>query len=145
MDPFSARAKHGAEFHIQTKWVKFLEGKGWLVQRMIGNQYISGIPDLFIAHKQYGQKFVDIKVYGRYSFTKAQKIVWPLWESFNIGIWIIGAKDSKSCTKEHMLAEFPKLMQPPNWRDYWKPQWDEKPDIDKLLEDVDNADSKLPE
>lgn len=140
MDPFKARAKNGPEFHIQNKWVKFLESKGWHVERMVGNAFQTGIPDLYLAHSRYGTRWVDVKVYGRYTFTKAQKKKWPIWESYGVGIWIIGAKSSKDCTKDHMLEEHEQVLVSgsPNFRDFWKASWDEKIDIDKLLEELDD-------
>lgn len=137
MEPFKARARHGPEFHIQKRWVAFLEKKGWHVERLVGNAFQLGIPDIFIGHPQYGCRWVDIKVYGRYSFTKAQRAKWPIWEKYGIGIWILGAKSKEECTKEHMLEEYERLFQPPNWRNFWKDSWDETPDIDRMLEDLD--------
>lgn len=136
MDPFNPRAAHGSEFHIQNRWVAFLGAKGWHVERMVGNAYQSGIPDLLLGHKQYGTRFVDIKVYGSYSFTKAQKIKWPIWEKFGIGVWILGANSPDECTKTHMLSDYELLFQPPNFRNFWKPSWGEKPDIDAMLDDL---------
>lgn len=139
MDPLNPRAKHGPEYHIQGLWSDFLEAKGWHVERLIGNAYQSGIPDLYIAHREYGTRWVDIKVYGSYSFTKAQRDKWPIWEKNGIGIWILGAKSKEACTKSHMISEYEKLFEPPNLRDYWKESWDKKPDIDKMLGEIDNA------
>lgn len=143
MDSINPRAAHGPEFYIQNRWVEFLENKGWLVERMVGNAYQKGIPDLFLAHIKYGQRWVDIKVYGQYNFTKAQKLKWPIWKDFRVGIWIIGATSSEACTKQHMITEYSKLLEPPNWREFWNPRWDQTPSIDELLEDVDNADSEM--
>lgn len=137
MDSFKPRAGHGPEFHIQNRWVDFLEGKKWYVERLVGNAYQSGIPDLFIAHPDHGTRWVDIKVYGSYNFTKAQRLKWPLWEKAGIGIWIIGARSPDECTKEFMINEYPILMDTPNWRQFWRDSWDIKPDIDKMLEDLD--------
>lgn len=142
MDAFKARAAHGPEFYIQNKWVDFLTNKQWHVERMVGNAFQTGIPDLYLGHKKYGTRWVDVKVYGRYSFTKAQRRKWPVWEKYNIGIWIIGAKSSAECTKEHMTEEYERILikSKPNWRDFWKDKWDYKQDIDKMLEGLNNED-----
>ena len=140
MDSINPRAKNGPEYFIQNRWVDFLENKGWLVERMVGNAFQKGIPDLYLAHKQNGQRFLDIKVYGRYSFTKAQRTKWPIWEAFGVGVWILGATSPEACTKQHMIEEHKKLLRSPNWREFWNPRWDEKPNIDKLLKEVDDAD-----
>ena len=44
----SIRAKHGPEFHIQKEIVKFLQARGWHVERLVGNAYQAGLPDLYI-------------------------------------------------------------------------------------------------
>lgn len=137
MDPFKPRNKHGPEFYIQDLWVGFLEGKGWLVERLVGNAFQSGIPDIYIGHLQHGTRWIDIKVYGKYNFTKAQKQKWPEWEKFGIPIWILGAESREACTLEHMIEEYELLFGKPNWRQYWKSSWDKQPDIDKLLDECD--------
>jgi hypothetical protein len=138
VEPYKPRSRHGEEYYIQDLWVNFLENKKWHVERLIGNAYQSGIPDLYIGHLNYGCRWIDIKVYGDYSFTKAQKKKWPIWEKYGIGIWIIGAESRDSCTKKHMLKEYEILFQPPNWRDFWLDKWDQKPDIDKMLDGLEN-------
>lgn len=124
------RATHGPEWHLQNKIVDYLADRGWLVERLIGNAYQKGIPDLFIHHPKWGSRWVDVKVAGQYSFTKAQKIKWPLWETYKLGIWIL---------TEATQEEYDKLFAPPNWRDFWKPSW-ELPDLEKLIRDVEATD-----
>ena len=119
--------KHGPEWHIQQRLIAFLETRGWLVERMIGNAFQTGIPDLFLSHPKWGQRWVDAKVEGHYSFTKAQKRKWPEWEKHGVGIWIL---------TEANQEQYDKLFAPPNWRDYWKDSWGELPDIDRLLEEI---------
>lgn len=117
MKAFVPRNKHGPEYSIQRNFVRFLEDRHWLVERMIGNVYQTGIPDLFIAHKKYGTRFLDIKNPISYNFTAAQRWKWPIWDKFGIGIWIITA-----ATEE----EYQKLFKDPNWKDYWKESYNER-------------------
>jgi hypothetical protein len=121
------RAKHGPEWFIQRDLIAFLEARHWLVERMIGNAFQMGIPDLYVHHNKWGSRWIDCKVEGRYSFTKPQKRKWPLWDSFGVGIWIITAATQ---------AEYDKLFKPPNWKEFWKPSWGEIPDIDALLAEI---------
>lgn len=93
---------------------------------MHGNLYQVGIPDLYCHHPRWGARWIDVKQPKRYSFTKAQRQKWPVWDRFKIGIWILTA-----ATQE----EYDKLFRPPNWRDYWKRSW-KTPDIDALLDSL---------
>lgn len=123
------KAIHGPEFYIQQDLIKFLRVRGWLVERMIGNAFQMGVPDLYCYHPKWAERWVDVKRPGKgYSFTKAQKFKWPVWESFGVGIWILTGADQEN---------YDRLFKPPNWRDYWKPSWGEIPDIDALLDELD--------
>ena len=115
------------EQKIQLELTEFLRGRGWLVEATHGNAYQKGIPDLFIAHLRFGQRWIDCKVKGKYSFTKSQKLKWPIWEEKGVGIWILVA-----ATED----EYQKLFEPPNWRQYWRPSYGELPDIDALLDTI---------
>ncbi len=136
MDPFKPRAAHGPEYHIQGRFVDFLTARGWLVERMVGNAFQKGVPDLFLGHPKFGLRWVDIKVYGHYNFTREQRKKWPEWEKFGVGIWIIGASCIEECTKEHMIQEYDKLFLPPNWRDFWRKSWDTEPSVDDILREI---------
>lgn len=132
MEPVKFRGGKGPEAKIQAQFIRFLEERGWHVERMIGVSGASnrgqqvGIPDLFIMHPKFGQRWVDLKNPGKYEFTKAQKQKWPIWEKYGCPIWIITA-----ATEE----EYDKLFQPCNWRKYWKPKYDkEKQELEGTLE-----------
>lgn len=109
------RSKHGPEYFIQEDLRKFMLKRGWLVERMIGNAFQYGIPDLYCHHPKYGQRWIDVKVAGDYEFTKHQRWKWPIWHRYGVGIWII-----VDATEE----EYDKLFKPPNWKDYWKEKYD---------------------
>lgn len=121
------RAKHGPEWYIQRDVVAYLEARGWLVERMIGNAFQTGIPDLYCHHPKWGARWIDCKQPKRYSFTKAQRLKWPRWEQAGIGIWILTAASQE---------EYDKLFGPPNWRHYWKASWGDLPDIDAILDEL---------
>jgi hypothetical protein len=97
------------------------------VERMIGNAFQSGIPDLYCYHPKYGERWIDAKVDGQYSFTKAQRFKWPIWEKYGVGIWILTGANQQ---------QYDRLFKAPNWRDYWKPQWGEKLDVFALLDEL---------
>lgn len=125
------RAKHGLEWHIQRDLTVYLKVRGWHVERMIGNAYQTGIPDLYVAHLKWGTRWIDVKrPDSTYSFTKAQKLKWPVWESFGIGIWILTGADQEN---------YDKLFKPPNWRDYWKQSWGAIPNVQEMLDEFDRT------
>lgn len=128
------RPKRGPEWYIQRDLIEYLQTRSWLVERMIGNAYQVGIPDLFAHHIKWGSRWIDVKVKNRYTFTPAQKIKWPMWEKHGLGIWILVAANQ---------SEYNKLFGPPNFRDYWKASWDERPDIDAMLDELNLDNEQL--
>jgi hypothetical protein len=128
MKPKKFRSKDGPEAKIQRSFIEFLEMRGWHVERMIGNQLQKGIPDIYIMHPKHGDRWIDLKNPKGYEFTRAQRVKWPIWEKFGVGIWIIAG-----CSEE----EYDKLFQPPNWRDYWKSKYDEEAaELEQDLKDL---------
>ncbi len=123
------RKRHGKEYFIQKDLIAYLKARGWLVERIVGLAWQFGLPDLYCYHKKWGERWLDVKNPTQYSFTKAQKIKWPLWEQHGCGIWILIA-----ATQE----EYNKLFAPPNWRDYVKKPWNipSQIEIDKMLEEI---------
>ena len=108
------RKGKGPEWFIRRDIKEFLEIRGWHVEIMVGSAFQTGIPDLYCYHRKYGERWIDAKTPGRYSFTKAQKFKWPVWERDGIGIWILVAGSQE---------EYDKLFKPPNWRSYIKKTW----------------------
>jgi len=111
------RNKHGPEYKIQAKFIEYLEARGWHVERMIGNMLQRGIPDIYCMHPKHGTRWVDLKNPIDYEFTAAQILKWPIWEAHGVKLWIITGWSDE---------EYDKLFHPPNWREYWKPKYDEK-------------------
>lgn len=121
------RAKHGPEYGIQNDLVRFLQARGWHIERIIGNALQHGLPDLYAGHPSFGQRWVEVKNESRYDFTRAQKHKFPILDHFGIGIWVLVAATD---------TEYDKLFGPPNWRDYWKTRYGAI-DIDELLDELE--------
>jgi hypothetical protein len=97
------------EAKIRQEIKQFLTLRGWLVEITHGNAFQFGFPDLYLAHPKWGTRWVDVKRPAKYSLTKAQRLKWPIWEQYNIGIWILTAANDE---------QYLRLFGPPNWRDY---------------------------
>lgn len=102
------------ELEIQRELVTFLRARGWHVERMLGNSFQCGIPDLFCFHKKWSMRWVEVKRPEGYSFTQRQRQRFPEWEKAGIGIWILTAGTQ---------SQYDLLFKPPNWRDFWRPSF----------------------
>ena len=108
------------ESTIQDRIIKYLEQRGWMVEKMHGNAFQKGIPDLYCWTPLSGggeglHRWVDVKVEGHHQYTKAQCQKWPKWERRGLGVWIM---------MDATPVWYGKLFGPPNFRDYWKPRYD---------------------
>lgn len=92
-----------------------LRRHGWYVIRTHGNAYQSGVPDDFITHKVYGQRWVEIKLPEMKGsrFTKAQYDIFPELVSNGCGIWVLTAATKR---------EYKKLFKPCNLFEYMRPK-----------------------
>lgn len=84
----------------------FLRTREWLVKKTHGNEFQSGLPDLFCAHKRYGIRWVEVKVLKHGRFTPAQVEFFKELAAVNVGVWVLTA-----ATEE----EYQKLFGEPNW------------------------------
>jgi len=98
--------KSGPESVIQANLKAYLEARAWLVIETHGNAFQMGLPDLWCAHYEFGQRWVEVKNPEGYNFTPAQRQVFPMMMSKGVGIWILTAADE---------YEYQKLFNPPNW------------------------------
>ena len=107
MDKPKIKAKHGPEFRVQARIKKFLEARGWHVERLVGFQFQSGLPDLIASHIKFGFRPIEVKIVknGKARFTKAQRHKFPVLVTSGWGIWILSNASE---------IEYEKLFQPPN-------------------------------
>ena len=93
------RVNKSPEAKIQLSIKKFLEERGWYVIVTHGNTYQSGVPDLFVTHKVYGGKWIEVKLPEMKGsrFTRAQMVVFPKLISNGTGIWIMTSVSDYDC------------------------------------------------
>lgn len=89
-----------------------LEYHGWFVKVIHGSKFQHGLPDLFVSHVRYGQKWVEVKVPGRINLqfggvSDHQRKCFKQMEIHGVPIYILTGAD-----ETHLLAG------KPNWRSY---------------------------
>ena len=95
----------GPEAIIQDSIIKFLRERQWVVRPTHGNMYQHGFPDLFVAQRRYGTRWIEVKNPKKFKFTPAQYEIFPQLVGAGVGIWVMVA-----ATEE----EYEKLFQRPN-------------------------------
>lgn len=114
MQPKRLPPKRGPEDKLQAAWKTFLEARGWYVKSTHGGMFQSGFPDLWITHRDYGGKWVEIKLPHMKGsrFTKAQKECFPKLAENGTPIWIL----TTVCEQEYKkLFDF----EEGNWMEYF--------------------------
>jgi hypothetical protein len=99
----------GPEAKIVKAVIKRLELLGWYVKILHMNVFTSGMPDLYITHKKYGSRLVEIKNRQNYRFTAAQLECFEQLEAHGSGVWVLSGHDDE---------EIAKLFKPSNWYRY---------------------------
>lgn len=101
----------GPEKLIEEKVMSKLRSQQWFVQKMHGNLYQYGVPDLYVAHKSYGTRWVELKNPGKFAFTPAQLIRFKEMNAAGVGIWVVTSE-----------VEVPALLfKPQQWYMYLDP------------------------
>ncbi len=114
---------------VQEKIIIFLNQRGWMVEKMHGNAFQKGIPDLYCWNAGLQMhRWIDVKVEGRHEYTKSQCQKWPKWEKNGLGVWIM-----MDATEEW----YAKLFEPHNFWDYWKPRYNKYIEpIEDIISDI---------
>jgi hypothetical protein len=83
------KGKHGPEYKIQQRIIKYLQDRGWYVTIMTASIYVKGMPDLYATHRIYGPKWIEVKHEKAWHFTADQKLVFPQLLGHGTKIWIM--------------------------------------------------------
>lgn len=91
MDPLRIKQtkRDGPEKKIQDQIIINLRAAEWFVKSTHGNEFQSGLPDLWASHKHYGYRWIEVKNPAGYSFTRAQLDSFPMFFATGVGIWIL--------------------------------------------------------
>lgn len=104
------KTKHGPEWFIQQRIIKYLQDRGFFVKIITASLYLSGMPDLFATHRVFGPKFIEVKVEKRWSFTKAQKETFPQLLGHGCPIWILFEADELNYKKLFVECNAPYFL-----------------------------------
>lgn len=107
MIPFQPKrtVANGPESKLQEAVITKLRSMEWVTKTMHGNLYQYGIPDLYCAHYQYGQRWIECKIMPYGKFTNAQLQTFKQFAAVNVGIWVV--------TDVSQVPEI--LFKPCNW------------------------------
>ena len=104
--------------HIVEPMVSLFKHRGWTCHNIHGNNYQDGLPDYFIHHPDYEDKWIEFKVfYDNYKvhLTKAQKRVFPSFCANNVSFYAIAGFDLRGRhSYKKRLDNYLKLFQKPN-------------------------------
>jgi len=107
-----SRARKHPEKIMENKVRRHLEKLGWLTIKTHGNQFQSGLPDLYCAHPLYGQRWIEMKTPSGV-MTAAQKRVFPKLHKAGVRIHII------TCVEDLGTPGSRKgIFGPDNWEQY---------------------------
>lgn len=84
----SIRKRNRPEAKIQDDIVAKLRINEWFVKETHGSIYQHGLPDVYCAHRKYGQRWIECKNPKGYSFTPSQRETFLLMAAAGVGIWI---------------------------------------------------------
>lgn len=100
-------ASVGPERNIQEGVKAALNAEGWYVMETFGSIFQGGLPDLYAAHKRYGQRWIEIKNPKGYCFTPAQIKTFPEFEAKGVAVHVLTSPQDLSL-----------LFGPSNWRTF---------------------------
>ena len=88
--------KHGPEWKIQQKVIKYLEDRNWYVRILHGNVFQAGLTDLVAFHKRFGIRFIEIKNPKSYHFTASQLKEFPKIVAHGTPVYILCAANDEN-------------------------------------------------
>lgn len=106
MKEFKPTKKRQAEAELQQKIVRMLRVQEWNVIVTHGNKYQGGFPDLYCFHHVYGERWVEVKVEGDYSFTEYQSYYFPEIKD----VWVLTGTSTNDYRKLFMNPNYDSLL-----------------------------------
>src|SRR5678810_412909 len=110
MRPFDPRKRTAAQKREMLEKEHWLELRGlmrkrdWFVQKIHAAEELSGWPDVYASHKEFGPRWIETKRPETGRLTDEQRRVFTELHAHGTGIWIL-----------ETIEDYPLLFQPPNW------------------------------
>jgi hypothetical protein len=109
------RRKNPHENVIRDAIAAYLRQRFWMVRVIHATEFMSGLPDLWAAHAEYGTRWIEVKKTAGYRLTPAQRLTFPEMESKRIPVFILTAATDVEYLK---LFDRAIIERCGNWRDY---------------------------
>lgn len=109
MQPFVPKPRMGPEAKMQEKLIRRLRGDEWFVKETHGNEFQSGFPDIFAAHRMLGARWIECKMPTGSRIEPTQFETFKRFGECRIGVWIL---------TDYSDWEYNKLFGPANWHTY---------------------------
>lgn len=100
------RIKNNPERQIQDAIGAKLRKLGWVVKDTHGNVFQFGLPDMYVAHRIHGARWIEVKNPKGYKLEASQREFFHQLASVGVGVWILFSDDD---------SEIAKLFKPANW------------------------------
>lgn len=92
MDLQRKKTKQKQETLKGQELVAFMRERGWSIKKTHGNMYQSGWPDYYAYHRDYGQRWIELKTeLGK--LEDSQVFQFKDMMNKNVGVWIIRGKE----------------------------------------------------
>jgi len=102
----------GPEHRGQERLRELMHKSGWHTEKLHGNAFQSGLPDLICWHPTRGVRLVEVKTPSG-AFTPAQRHKFHLISAHGGMIWVLVVTDPPD--NDHLLSQIKLLDRPANW------------------------------
>lgn len=111
MDPFNPKnTRLRPEARVQEKIINRLRLMDFYCKVTHGSEYQTGFPDVFVAHRSYGTRWIEVKQPGNtVRFEESQVDSFTKLALHGVGVWVLQGDSD---------YEIRKLFNPPNWAFY---------------------------
>jgi hypothetical protein len=118
------RIRENPEHVFRTDLIAFLKARDWMVEITHGNEFQTGLADLYLAHLMLGTRWCELKIKGACHFTTAQLQKFPNFTAHGVGVWVLSVTKDELILRytrrweEILEREYKLLFRPANWHQF---------------------------